>query len=76
MNLEKLRFEQLEDGLVHIYIVGDKDDGDRKGQEIWIATIFHRQKTIYPTHGYFYPHRYGKLVKKYAEQINYIFNNN
>lgn len=41
-----------------------------------IASIHHKSKTIRPCHGYFMPHKYGKLANKYANTINFYFNNN
>jgi hypothetical protein len=43
---------------------------------VLIAMINHERKEIRPTNGYFYPHKYGKKAKKYAESIGYTFNNN
>jgi len=40
-----------------------------------VATIFHSLKEVIPCHGYFYPHKYGVISKKYAKKIGYKFNN-
>jgi hypothetical protein len=45
-------------------------------KDVVVATINHEQKTIRPTHGYFYPHKHGKTSKAYAKKIGYEFNNN
>ena len=45
-------------------------------KDVVVATIHHDTKTIYPAHGYFAPHKYGKRTAKYAKKIGYRFNNN
>ena len=45
-------------------------------KDVNTAHIDHNNKTIRPCHGYFMPHKYGKLNKKYADKIGYTFNNN
>jgi hypothetical protein len=45
-------------------------------KDVVVATIFHDTKTIYPAHGYFAQHKYGKRTEKYAKKIGYRFNNN
>jgi hypothetical protein len=44
----------------------------------FVATAFidHKNKEIRPAHGYFYPNNYGKLNKKIADKLKYVFNNN
>ena len=44
----------------------------------FVATAFidHKNKEIRPAQGYFYPNNYGKLNKKIANKLKYIFNNN
>ena len=39
------------------------------------ATICHNSKEIKPSHGYFYPHKYGKINKLVAKKLGYTFNN-
>ncbi len=46
------------------------------GKKVWVGTINHKLREIYPSHGYFYPHKYGKLMKNVAKQMGYTFNNN
>ena len=38
-----------------------------------VGTINHNTKRIRPTHGYFYPHKYGKRMKAMAKKLNYTF---
>jgi hypothetical protein len=45
-------------------------------EDVVVATIDHNSKTIWPAHGYFAPHKYGKRTEKYAKKIGYRFNNN
>lgn len=37
------------------------------------AVIDHNDKSIYPTHGYFKPHKYGKLNEQLAKRLGYKF---
>jgi len=37
------------------------------------AIIDHNDKTIYPSHGYFKPHKYGKYNEKLANKLGYKF---
>lgn len=37
--------------------------------------INHENQEVYPAHGYFIPHKYGKISKKYADSLGYNFNN-
>lgn len=46
------------------------------GEDVWVGTIYHDKREICPSHGYFYPHKYGKLMKKLADELGYYFNNN
>lgn len=41
-----------------------------------IATIDSEMKEVRPAHGYFYPHYYGKITKKWSLENGYNFNNN
>jgi len=45
-------------------------------KDVQVASIYPSQKMIIPSHGYFMPHKYGKMSKKYADSIDYEFNNN
>ncbi len=45
-------------------------------ERVATAIINHELKEIRPTHGYFYPHKYGKMNKQLAKKIGYSFNNN
>lgn len=40
-----------------------------------VAHINHENQEVYPAHGYFIPHKYGKISKKYADSLGYNFNN-
>lgn len=44
-------------------------------KDVPVASIHHNSKIIYPAHGYFAPHKYGKRTEKYAKKIGYRFNN-
>jgi hypothetical protein len=57
----------------HIYILRHEYYFDRL---VATAIINHESKEVRPTHGYFLPHHYGKLNKKIADKLGYIFNNN
>ena len=45
-------------------------------KDVYIGVINHKTKEVRPCHGYFYPHQYGKKLKRYAKKIGYNFNNN
>ena len=47
----------------------------RLNRKVWVGTIDHNKRYISPTHGYFYPHKYGKLMQKLAYAMGYAFNN-
>jgi len=44
------------------------------GKEVQIGSIF--KKEIRPAHGYFFPHPFGKIMKRFARNMKYQFNNN
>ena len=44
--------------------------------DVWVGVMDYDRREVRPTHGYFYPHKYGKLMKKMAEQMRFTFNNN
>ena len=44
-------------------------------KDVWVGVIDYDKRVIYPTHGYFYPHKYGKLMKKIAETEGLRFAN-
>lgn len=37
------------------------------------AIISHEDKTVFPCHGYFKPHKYGKLNEQLANRLGYKF---
>lgn len=41
-----------------------------------IATIYHENKEVRPTHGYFAPHRLSRYTKSVSKRLGYNFNNN
>jgi hypothetical protein len=42
--------------------------------EVQIGTII--KKEIIPSHGYFFPHPFGRIMKHIANRMKYSFNNN
>lgn len=42
---------------------------------VWVGRINHAKKEISPSHGYFYPHNYGKRMKAKAKKLGYTFKN-
>lgn len=42
-------------------------------EDVVVGTII--DKVMYPRHGYFSPHKYGKQMKKYCEKNELTFNN-
>lgn len=46
------------------------------GKDVWVGVLDYDKREVSPTHGYFYPHKYGKLMKKMAEEMRFTFNNN
>jgi hypothetical protein len=45
-------------------------------KDVTVATINNEKQEVSPTHGYYYPHKYGKITKEYANLLGYTFNNN
>ena len=41
-----------------------------------IGLINNKTKVVTPSHGYFYPHIYGKTMKNFAKNNGFTFNNN
>ena len=68
-----------EDGkFMGLNIIGDKIMGYEPyfEKDVIVASINNQNKEIRPAHGYFMPHKYGVISKKYADSIGYNFNNN
>ena len=87
-NNKKLLFEMMnkvagmplnEDSeFMGLNIIGDKIMGYEPyfDKDVIVASINNKNKEIRPAHGYFIPHKYGVISKKYADSIGYDFNNN